>query len=114
MLSSLLGIGAPNAEFRSLSPSFESQGEHRNIRHEHHCCCLRVALWVFPNIGVSSGVPRMKVCQPMKENLVFAHACLHVCCRVCWGYKVSMAHAGERIELERAFSGATVHDMFNM
>ncbi|CAE7466078.1 SLC34A2, partial [Symbiodinium pilosum] len=25
-----------------------------------------------------------------------------------------MAHAGERIELERAFSGATVHDMFNM
>ena len=28
--------------------------------------------------------------------------------------KVSMAHAGERIELERAFSGATVHDMFNM
>ena len=27
---------------------------------------------------------------------------------------VSMAHAGDRIELERAFSGATVHDMFNM
>ncbi|CAE7286548.1 SLC34A1, partial [Symbiodinium pilosum] len=27
---------------------------------------------------------------------------------------VSMAHAGERLELERAFSGATVHDMFNM
>ncbi|CAE7397416.1 SLC34A1, partial [Symbiodinium sp. CCMP2456] len=26
---------------------------------------------------------------------------------------VSMAHAGERLELERAFSGATVHDMFN-
>ena len=25
-----------------------------------------------------------------------------------------MAHAGDRIELERAFSGATVHDMFNM
>ena len=25
-----------------------------------------------------------------------------------------MAHAGERLELERAFSGATVHDMFNM
>ena len=28
--------------------------------------------------------------------------------------QVSMAHAGDRIELERAFSGATVHDMFNM
>ncbi|CAE7458265.1 SLC34A1 [Symbiodinium microadriaticum] len=27
---------------------------------------------------------------------------------------VSMAHVGERKELERAFSGATVHDMFNM
>ena len=27
---------------------------------------------------------------------------------------VSMAHAGDRLELERAFSGATVHDMFNM
>lgn len=27
---------------------------------------------------------------------------------------VSMAHMGERLELERAFSGATVHDMFNM
>lgn len=27
---------------------------------------------------------------------------------------VSMAHVGERLELERAFSGATVHDMFNM
>ncbi|CAJ1352625.1 unnamed protein product [Effrenium voratum] len=27
---------------------------------------------------------------------------------------VSMAHVGDRIELERAFSGATVHDMFNM
>ncbi|CAE7201453.1 Slc34a2 [Symbiodinium natans] len=27
---------------------------------------------------------------------------------------VSMAHVGERSELERAFSGATVHDMFNM
>ena len=25
-----------------------------------------------------------------------------------------MAHAGDRIELERAFSGASVHDMFNM
>ena len=25
-----------------------------------------------------------------------------------------MAHAGDRLELERAFSGATVHDMFNM
>jgi hypothetical protein len=23
-----------------------------------------------------------------------------------------MAHVGERLELERAFSGATVHDMF--
>ncbi|CAE7408646.1 Slc34a2, partial [Symbiodinium sp. CCMP2456] len=28
-------------------------------------------------------------------------------------FGVSMAHAGERLELERAFSGATVHDMFN-
>ena len=28
--------------------------------------------------------------------------------------EVSMAHAGDRIELERAFAGATVHDMFNM
>ncbi|CAJ1421874.1 unnamed protein product [Effrenium voratum] len=27
---------------------------------------------------------------------------------------VSMAHVGDRLELERAFSGATVHDMFNM
>ncbi|CAK9067758.1 unnamed protein product [Durusdinium trenchii] len=27
---------------------------------------------------------------------------------------VSMAHSGDRLELERAFSGATVHDMFNM
>ena len=27
---------------------------------------------------------------------------------------VSMAHSGDRMELERAFSGATVHDMFNM
>ncbi|CAE7657598.1 Slc34a2 [Symbiodinium pilosum] len=27
---------------------------------------------------------------------------------------VSMAHVGERKELERAFGGATVHDMFNM
>ena len=27
---------------------------------------------------------------------------------------VSMGHIGNRIELERAFSGATVHDMFNM
>eukprot|EP00441_Pelagodinium_beii_P040340 CAMPEP_0197636494 /NCGR_PEP_ID=MMETSP1338-20131121/11980_1 /TAXON_ID=43686 ORGANISM="Pelagodinium beii, Strain RCC1491" /NCGR_SAMPLE_ID=MMETSP1338 /ASSEMBLY_ACC=CAM_ASM_000754 /LENGTH=575 /DNA_ID=CAMNT_0043208731 /DNA_START=41 /DNA_END=1768 /DNA_ORIENTATION=- len=27
---------------------------------------------------------------------------------------VSMGHAGERLELERAFAGATVHDMFNM
>mmetsp|Transcript_53971 Transcript_53971/g.87958 ORF Transcript_53971/g.87958 Transcript_53971/m.87958 type:complete len:547 (+) Transcript_53971:74-1714(+) len=27
---------------------------------------------------------------------------------------VSMAHAGDRLELERAFSGATVHDCFNM
>jgi len=27
---------------------------------------------------------------------------------------VSMGHIGDRIELERAFSGATVHDMFNM
>eukprot|EP00435_Cladocopium_sp_Y103_P017635 s2569_g4.t1 len=27
---------------------------------------------------------------------------------------VSMAHAGNRLELERAFSGATVHDCFNM
>jgi len=25
--------------------------------------------------------------------------------------QVSMAHVGERLELERAFSGATVHDM---
>ena len=24
---------------------------------------------------------------------------------------VSMAHSGDRLELERAFSGATVHDM---
>ena len=28
--------------------------------------------------------------------------------------QVSMAHAGDRLELERAFSGATVHDCFNM
>ena len=27
---------------------------------------------------------------------------------------VSMAHSGDRLELERAFSGATVHDVFNM
>ena len=27
---------------------------------------------------------------------------------------VSMAHSGDRLELERAFFGATVHDMFNM
>ena len=29
-------------------------------------------------------------------------------------FQVSMAHVGDRLELERAFSGATVHDMFNM
>mmetsp|Transcript_68766 Transcript_68766/g.143612 ORF Transcript_68766/g.143612 Transcript_68766/m.143612 type:complete len:595 (+) Transcript_68766:81-1865(+) len=27
---------------------------------------------------------------------------------------VSMGHAGDRLELERAFAGATVHDMFNL
>merc|ERR1719334_1804095 len=27
---------------------------------------------------------------------------------------VSMGHVGNRLELERAFAGATVHDMFNM
>ena len=26
---------------------------------------------------------------------------------------VSMAHSGDRVELERAFSGATVHDMLS-
>lgn len=31
--------------------------------------------------------------------------------RILWNSKVSMAHVGERLELERAFSGATVHDM---
>ena len=74
--------------------NLDGQGKHRNIRHEHHCCRLRDVVCGFS-----------RIMGPLA----------HMFGAVCVGAdKVSMAHAGERIELERAFSGATVHDMFNM
>ena len=57
----------------------------------------------------------MGVLESIDRDDLFRKIAAHVFSAVFVGAdKVSMAHAGERIELERAFSGATVHDMFNM